>query len=105
MKLLVVFSTFPDETTARAAAEAVVHEHLAVCVNLVPGVESLYRWEGKVNTSREVLAIIKTTAECYPVLEKRLHDLHPYQVPEVLAFPAPMVSEKYLAWVKANTPP
>ena len=103
MPLLVVLSAFPDAASARAAAEAVVQEHLAACVNVLPRVESIYRWEGNMEFSREVLAVIKTTAERYPKLEKRLRELHPYTVPEIVALPAAAVAESYLARVTANT--
>ena len=78
-------------------------ERLAACVNVLPGVESIYRWQGKVETSQEVLAVIKTTAERYAELAKRLRELHPYAVPEIVALPAAAVAESYLAWVTANT--
>ncbi len=103
MPLLVVLSTFPDAAAAHAVAENLVSERLAACVNVLPGVESIYRWQGKVETSQEVLAVIKTTADRYPELEKRLRELHPYEVPEIVALPAAAVAESYLAWVTANT--
>ena len=103
MNLLVVLSTFPDAAVARTAAATLVGETLAACVNIVPGVESIYRWQGKMETSQEVLAVIKTTAARYPALEKRLKELHPYEVPEIVALPASAVAESYLAWVTANT--
>ncbi len=85
--LLVVLSTFPDVAAARAAAEVLVSERLAACVNLLPGVESIYRWESKVEHSAEVLAVIKTTAARYADMEQRLRALHPYEVPEIIALP------------------
>ena len=103
MQMLVVLSTFPDPVSAHAAAEKLVSERLAACVNVLPGVESIYRWQGNVETSQEVLAVIKTTADRYPELEKRLRELHPYEVPEIVALPAAAVAESYLAWVTANT--
>ncbi len=105
MPLLIVLSTFPDAIAARAAAEVLLSKRLVACVNVLPGVESIYRWQGKVESSQEVLAVMKTTAERYPELEKRLHELHPYEVPEIVALPATAVSGKYLAWVVANTQP
>lgn len=99
MPLLVVLSTFPDAGTARAAAEALVEEHLAACVNILPGVESIYRWQGKLATGAEVLAVIKTTTDRYAKLEARLRELHPYEVPEIVALPASAVAESYLRWV------
>src|SRR5688572_22384145 len=105
MQLLVVLSTFPDAAAARAAAEALVSESLAACVNLVPGVESLYRWEGKLENSQEALAVIKTTAERYPALEARLRELHPYEVPEIVALRAASVADSYLKWICQSTQP
>ena len=103
MSLLVVLSTFPDAAAARVAAEILVGESLAACVNIVPGMESIYRWKGKLESSGEVLAILKTTAERYPALEQRLRELHPCEVPEIVALPAAAVVESYLEWVDRNT--
>ena len=103
MPLLIVLSTFPDAPAARTVAEALVSERLVACVNVLPSVESIYRWQGKVLASQEVLAVMKTTADRYPEMEKRLRELHPYEVPEIVALSATAVSETYLAWVLANT--
>lgn len=103
MQLLVVLSTFPDGAAAQAAALALVDEQLAACVNILPGIESVYRWQGKVETGGEVLALIKTTSERYPQMAKRLQELHPYDVPEIVALPAASVADSYLAWVTENT--
>ena len=96
--LLVVLSTFPDAAAARAAAAALVSERLAACVNLLPGVESIYRWQGNLEHSAEVLAVIKTTTARYADMEQRLRALHPYEVPEIIALPAAAVAESYLRW-------
>src|SRR5262249_40521623 len=79
----VVLSTFPDADTAARVARTLVDEQLAACVNLLPTVRSIYRWEGKVCDEAETLAVIKTTAERYAALAARIAELHPYQVPEV----------------------
>ncbi len=100
--LLVVLSTFPDAAAARAAAESLVNERLAACVNILPNVESIYRWQGKVETGAEVLTVIKTTAERYPALEQRLRELHPCEVPEIVALPAAAVAESYLRWAASS---
>lgn len=97
--VLMVFCTFPDEETARRIGTALVEERLAACVNLNPGITSIYQWEGKLETSTEVLAIFKTTREGYPELEKQLQALHPYDVPEILAVPVERGAESYLRWV------
>ncbi len=97
--LLLVLVTFPDADKARQIGTIMVESQLAACVNLVPGVESLYRWEGKVETSQEVLAIFKTTPGAWPVFEQRLRALHPYEVPEIVALAPEKVSEAYAEWV------
>ena len=98
-EVLTVFTTWPDLETARTAARALVEEKLAACGNIVPGVESIYRWEGKVETGAEVLVIFKTTTGSYPMFETRLRALHPYQVPEVLALRITDGLPAYLRWV------
>ena len=83
--ILIVFCTFPDLGQARETGTALVEAQLAACVNLIPAVESIYRWEGKVETAAEVLAVFKTTSEAWPRFESRLRELHPYEVPEIVA--------------------
>ena len=101
-EVLTVFTTWPDLDTARTAARALVEEKLAACGNIVPGVESVYRWEGKVETGAEVLVIFKTTIGSYPKLETRLRELHPYHVPEVLALRITDGLPAYLRWVEQS---
>lgn len=101
----VVLTTWPDAERARAAASLVVQEGLAACGNLVPGVESIYRWKGTVETAQEILVIFKTTARCYPALEKRLRTLHPYEVPEIVAFPPNAGLPAYMDWVRDSCAP
>jgi periplasmic divalent cation tolerance protein len=94
---MVVLCTFPDIEQARQIGAALVERQVAACVNLLPGVESIYRWQGKVERAGEVLGIIKTT--CYPELEKLLRELHPYEVPEILAVEAAEGLPDYLRWL------
>ena len=98
-EILLVLSTFPDVEKARQTGTALVESQLAACVSLCPQLESIYRWQGAVETNAEVLAIFKTTAGTYPALEKRLRELHPYELPEIVALPAAQVSEAYAQWV------
>jgi periplasmic divalent cation tolerance protein len=97
--LIIVFCTFPDLGNARETGTALVESQLAACVNLIPAVESIYRWEGKVETAAEVLAIFKTTPSCWPRFESRLRELHPYDVPEIVALRPEQVTEAYARWV------
>ena len=101
-EVLTVFTTWPDLATARTAARTLVEEKLAACGNIVPGVESVYRWEGKVETGAEVLVIFKTVIGSYQMFETRLRALHPYAVPEVLALRVTDGLPSYLRWVEQN---
>ena len=101
-EVLTVFSTWPDLETARTAARTLVEERLAACGNIVPGVESVYRWEGKVETGAEVLVVFKTVIGSYQQFEARLRALHPYQVPEVLALRVTDGLPAYLRWVEQS---
>jgi periplasmic divalent cation tolerance protein len=96
---LVVLATFPDADTARRIVHALVSEKLAACGNIVPGIESIYRWEGKVETSAEVLAVLKTEIGRYQQLEARLKELHPYEVPECLVLRVADGLPAYLRWL------
>ena len=102
-EVLTVFTTWPDLDTARTAARTLVEERLAACGNIVPGVESVYRWEGKVETGAEVLVVFKTVIGSYQMFETRLRALHPYQVPEVLALRVTNGLPAYLRWVEQNS--
>ena len=79
-----------------------MERQLAACVNLVPAVESIYRWEGKVETASEVLAVFKTTRAVFPAFQQALTELHPYEVPEIIAVSPDQVAEPYRAWVLNN---
>jgi len=99
---LVVLTTFGDADTARRVAAALVEERLAACVTMMPGVESCYRWEGRVERSTEVLCLCKTTAAAWPALQRRLNELHPYEVPEMICLPVTGGWPAYLDWVGEN---
>jgi len=95
-----VLCLFPDRDQARHIGATLVDRRLAACVNLLDGVESIYRWQGAVHRDPEVLAIIKTKAATFPALEKALTELHPYEVPEVIALPVAAGTGPYLDWVR-----
>jgi periplasmic divalent cation tolerance protein len=91
---------------ARRIARAAIEDKLAACVNVIPNaVDSIYRWKGKVEVSREYLLIIKTTARRSPELERMVRDMHSYDVPEFLILPAVSGSRKYLAWLVESVKP
>ncbi|MEA3207086.1 MAG: periplasmic divalent cation tolerance protein [Chthoniobacter sp.] len=100
-EVLVVFTTWPDAARARAAVRELVEANLAACGNILPGVESIYRWEGAVEMNPEVLVIFKTTIGRYPQLETRIKALHSYEVPEILALRVADGLPAYLRWAEA----
>jgi periplasmic divalent cation tolerance protein len=101
--LLIVLCTCPDPATAERIAETVVNERLAACVNIVPGLTSVYRWEGQVQRNTELLLLIKTRQAVYSLLESRIRELHPYQIPEIVALPIQAGSSAYLSWIADHT--
>lgn len=101
--VLLCYCTCPDGDSARHIAEMLVAERLAACVNHLPGVASTYRWQDKVQTDPEHLLLIKTTGSRFEALQKRLLELHPYDLPELIAVPVERAHEPYLAWVRAAT--
>lgn len=97
--VVVVLSTVPDDERGAALARTLVEEELAACVNLVPGVRSIYRWDGAVTDDREQLAVVKTRRDRVDALVARLVALHPYEVPEAVVVPVEGGHPPYLAWV------
>jgi periplasmic divalent cation tolerance protein len=97
--MLVVLCTFPDTEKAREICTSLVTEGLAACANLVPKVESIYRWKGDIHNDRETLAILKLPAGGFAALESKLLELHPYDVPEIVAIRPESANAEYLAWV------
>ncbi len=95
-----IFSTCPNLKVARRLAAALVQERLAACVNIVPGLHSIYRWRGKVESAREVLLIIKARARDYARIEARLRALHPYELPEIVSVGIAAGYARYLAWIQ-----
>jgi periplasmic divalent cation tolerance protein len=94
-----VFSTFPDVETARRIVRTFVEERLIACGNLVPAVESIYRWKGAVETNNEVFVVMKTERPRYDALERRLKELHPYEVPECVMLRVTDGLPDYLRWI------
>jgi len=100
--VLAVLCTCPDAAVAQRLAGGLVGGGLAACVNVLPEIRSLYRWQGETCDEAEVLMIIKTTRGVYPALERWLRANHPYELPEVLALNVETGSEAYLGWVAAG---
>lgn len=97
-----ILCTFPSPEQARQIGTLLVERQLAACVNLLPAVESIYRWQGKVETTAETLALFKTPIAAFPAFEKALTELHPYEVPEIIALSPEKISAPYRDWVCAE---
>ena len=100
---LVVLVTTPSPERAAEIARALVEERLAACGNVVPGLRSIYRWEGEVHDDAEALLVLKTTRGRLEALRERVLALHPYEVPEVIALPIEAGNARYLEWIAAET--
>lgn len=94
-----VFTTCPDAAVGERIAHTLVGERLAACVNVLPPMRSVYRWKGQVETASEHLLIIKIRAHDGAAVERRIRELHPYELPEVIAVPIVGGSDAYLAWL------
>ena len=98
----IVLCTFPDPSRARHIGTLLVEKQLAACVNLIPGVESIFGWKGRISKEQEVLAVFKTTGDRLEELERLMEEHHPYDLPELLILPVGG-SESYLNWVRSVT--
>jgi periplasmic divalent cation tolerance protein len=98
----VVLSTAGSEDEARKIAHHLVEHQLAACVNIVPQMESIYRWQGKVESAGEWLLLIKTTAEKFPAVRDAIRGLHSYDLPECIAIAIENGSEAYLQWIEES---
>lgn len=98
----VVLTTVANIEEATRLGRALVEERLAACVTLIPAVESIYRWQGKIESSAETLLVIKTASDRITALEARLGDLHSYETPEFLVLAVESGSHPYLAWLMAS---
>lgn len=102
-QVFLVFSTFPEIDTARRIARELVTENFAACANVIPAVESIYRWQGKVEEGRETLVLFKTSQARYQAFQEKLKSLHPYDVPEIIGVDLCDGLPDYLRWVIENT--
>jgi len=102
-EILLVFTNLPDRAAAERIADALVTEGVAACVNVLAECGSVYRWQGKVEHASEVPLLIKTTRAAYPRLESALRELHPYELPEIIALPVSAGLPEYLNWVAEQT--
>ena len=104
-EMLIVFTTFANADDAARVVRVLVEERLVACGNLVPGVRSLYRWEGKIADQAEVMVLMKTRKQDWTALISRLHELHPYDTPECIAVRIAAGAPKYMAWLESALEP
>ena len=100
---LLVLTTLPNADAAAELARSVVNERLAACANVFPALRSIYKWQNKIQDENEVLVLFKTRQEHYEALKERILELHPYEVPEVLAIPVERGYAAYLDWLAKET--
>jgi len=103
MSAIFVYITVPSDTLAQKIAEAVVSERLAACANIIPGMKSLYRWQGKIEQRDEVLLILKTQESLFPVVEARVKALHSDKTPCIVALPVTAGNMDFLKWIQTET--
>jgi len=102
-KYLLILTTCPDIPAAERIASELVDKSLAACVQLLPGMKSFFRWQGKVENADEILLLIKTVTEKYTEIENIINSLHSYEVPEIIAVPITTGLRDYLSWIDDNT--
>lgn len=100
---VVILVTTPDEESAERVAQSLVEERLVACVNILPAVRSVYRWQGSVEEAKEVLLVIKARRGDVGSVAQRVHQLHPYEVPEVIAIDIVDGHAPYLEWLRVET--
>jgi periplasmic divalent cation tolerance protein len=98
-QVLVILVTTDNQEEAVKIGEEMVHAKLAACANIIPGIQSIYRWKGKVSKAQEVLLILKSTKPRYRALEKAIKEMHTYDIPEIIALPVTEGFDKYIGWV------
>src|SRR6266550_3580252 len=101
-RVLLALSTFPDRETAQRISNQVVTEKLAACANILPAVESIYRWKEKLETGSETLVFFKLSEDRQSAFQEKLRSLHPYEVPEIIFVPVTSGLPEYLRWVAEN---
>ncbi len=102
MAVLLALSTFPDRETAQRISNQLITEKLAACANILPAIESVYRWKGEIETGNETLVFFKLSEDQQSTFQEKLRSLHPYEVPEIIFVPVSAGLPEYLRWVINN---
>jgi periplasmic divalent cation tolerance protein len=102
-QVLVILVTTVNQEEARKIGKGMVSAKLAACANIIPGIQSIYRWKGKVVKAQEVLLILKSTRPRYRALEKAIKAMHTYETPEIIALPVKEGLDQYMGWVRSET--
>lgn len=103
MSAIVIYCTCPNIETAEKISRSLISQHMAACVNQLPGITSLYEWEGKIQQDQEVLLLIKTTEERFDAIRQLVIEEHPYELPELIAVPISQGLPDYLEWITQCT--
>ncbi|MBF0610187.1 MAG: divalent-cation tolerance protein CutA [Magnetococcales bacterium] len=103
LDVIIVLTTLPNQEQASSMAVALVKESLAACVQVLPAMQSFYIWQGELQQDEEFLLLIKSRKECYPALQERICQLHPYEIPEILATSVSDGLPAYLDWLQKAT--
>jgi len=101
-KIVLALSTFPDREAAQRISNQLVAEKFAACANIMPAIESIYRWKGKIETGSETLVFFKVSEDRQSAFQEKLRSLHPYEVPEIIFVPVSSGLPNYLRWVAEN---
>jgi periplasmic divalent cation tolerance protein len=104
-RAIFVYTTWPSVVEAEQAGQTLVERRLAACVNILPGMVSIYWWEGKIDRGEEAVMIVKTRAGMAADVERAVKELHPYTTPAILVIPLEHVEKTYLGWLIAETEP
>ena len=102
--VFIAFTTFPSSDLAGSVTRTLVEEQLIACGNILPAVNSVYTWDGSIQSTQEVQVIFKLSAKAFDAFMNRLKELHPYEVPEIIAIPVECGLPDYLDWVKTSVP-
>jgi periplasmic divalent cation tolerance protein len=101
-RIYLALSTFPDRETAQRISNQLVSEKYAACANILPSIESIYRWKGKIESGNETLVFFKLSEDRQSAFQRKLRSLHPYEVPEIISIPISNGLPAYLRWVAEN---